>query len=357
MDTLKTDQIFATLKVEKVNDFEFLKGVKPHSSNLLGLRDDFRAKVSIKVGNSVMNTHLEYCESYIPSHYDKDGKYVYSTNGPIGARVHSMEGLDTLTAAGIEIDTKDIIESYMVEVNMYIIQLEVLKDEAKKASKLKIETDYDNSWIHGYGRDCENVKKFAKLTHEVEFNVIEKDEVLNKGCQHQVSVSYRGYKTNIFIDYGYNGINSYTYGNISSNTNKYYDFGKPKKSANSTHLFFKFIELINYELAVAKSKYEREDKESKEREIVRTHLEEITGEKVNIHKESKSQNDHRGQYMRPYDVYYNRIQLKGVEYTISTHTPRVYNDGEYTYLPEVFSIKGIQNITGEQLKAIIKILK
>lgn len=343
MTTLAEEKTtFVTLKAEKVNEFEFVRETSKYTinSNKHTYTDDRKALVSVKIGNSVVNTHIKLVSEWI-------------NQEKVFTPTVCKRDFETLLQAGIEIDFSEVITSYneeLAKVEVIIAKEKADYDAAVLAKKIE---SYNNAWIHTFTSQlaADKSRKIKALLPLVTFAKTEKEPFL-KGVNLSVTVSYKGIDTDItHIGDAYVFGGGYT--GVEPNRRWIRITPKDKKAKNAGTIFLKLIEAIDDRERNIKYERTQAKKEEFERDVRKEVLELASGEKVKIFEETKYEKKYgvrsvQTDYSKPYKVYRYQITLGSRKININ------YSDreGEKTYSFGEFS-----GLTENQLKGLIQVLK
>jgi len=335
---------FVTLKAEKVNEFEFVKETSKYTinSNKHTYTDDRKALVSVKIGNTIVNTHIRLVREWV------NEEKVYTPT------VYTRD-FDTLINAGIEIDFSSIIAHYKAELeNVEFIIKEMIADYEADLLAKKIER-YKNSWIHTFASQlaADKNRKIKALLPLVTFAKIEQAPFL-RGIELLVTVSYKGIDINIT----HNG-DAYVFGSgyTGVEPNRIWvqltPKGKNVKAKGAGTIFLKLIEAIDDRERNINYKHTQAEKEKFERDVRKEVLELASGEKVTIMVEEKYETSYsyrgsRNDYSKPYKVYSYQITLGERKVYIN------YSDREGI---KTYSFGALSGLTEIQLKGLIQVLK
>src|SRR6056297_3297865 len=123
--TTMTDTPVATLKAEMVTEFTFtpLKRTPRYRNSDTGeilapYREDYEAKVGVKVGNSVKELTFRVHTHYMKSYNDSEGRFRTREDIEwlgIDERTHPFEELEN---AGVLIDYMDVLVQYQKDVEV-----------------------------------------------------------------------------------------------------------------------------------------------------------------------------------------------------------------------------------------------
>jgi len=167
-------QTMRIVKVERVNDFEFLED-----------RHDYRADVNVKVVNKVFEVALEYSVNYSKP----EAKRVARVTGEVALREDFLE-------LGIILDFDELLAEYKEQAQK--------KVDAKRAQDMKkAAMEYDKSWAHGF------IATAKKLAPEFKWNIsMDKETYVAMDFHHwngdlKVSCKVGGYHNTVELYDGY----------------------------------------------------------------------------------------------------------------------------------------------------------
>jgi len=345
METL--EQTITTLVATPVNEFEF-------SIDLKGMYTKNRqAKIAIKVGNAVFNTHIQFDYDYI------------SGEGPTPLYpAINMDPFKNLMSVGIEIDFYEVLTQYLEKVKVIDEKVAEIKAQKELEIKLLRQSEWTNSWIQDFASTLtyDKNKKIKEALPLATFARIEMDKYVN-GASMFITVTYKGVNVIISKQDGTHTFNNGFIPKLTKNedltTSIYNDFitlsgGKTVKGKTVGNIFLKMVESIDDRERLINYKKEQIEKQNKETDLRREVLELASGEKVIIREETKYpqqylRGGYRSDYSNPYKV--NHFEIKMGERTLSVNYTKLKEDNI------CFSIGNLSGLTDEQFKGILKILK
>jgi hypothetical protein len=369
----------ATIKAEFENEISFIpKTNRFNSISTWPYTSDYRAQVTLRVGNLVKEVILEVNEewfpssgkfgtdNYVDSHYEKS----------IGFPTHENY-FKTLEEAGLEIDFSDIFKQYEKMIEEAKMHEKVLKRaiEWKKIREKK--EKYDNAWIHGIESElkADKNKHIRKALEKTTFKPLDKRRFISYDTSLNIAVTYNGFtgyffkENDSFSFYGHSvyelpeGVeveNKYTYKREIAE-------GKTRKAKRIGTLFLKFVNEVDSYISTREYKKNKQNKAEEERKAKKELLKKVSGFPIQLYKENKYRHSfNRRGPGESYIVYNYYIITDQPEYSfsdptgfkINTEIKTEYKDGEHIEIPgsRTFSINTIFGLSEKQFKSIIDIL-
>lgn len=350
-----------TLKAEMVNEIEFIPAKEWIGNKRVDVDhgSDFKAKVSVKVGNAVEEITLAENSSYrssyrrktrTPKEISKYGETMHvrgHTRTWTGLQKHS-QSFKTLKEAGIGVDYSDVLEQFKQIVKTEKHR-DVLKKRLENWKKIrKIKEMYPNRWFHNFEsiiRSDRN-KNIKSVIDEVTFEKPSLEKYIDK----PVSWVKITYKDHIIIFTKKDG--SFEYSDRNNNT------GRTRRAKREGTIFLKAITGIQEQLAAEEYLKKKRIEEKNENESIRLHLSEVLGLPVVMKEDTEYYHDRRNSrnctsykvakyylVLKQPENYYS--SFKGIEVRATEN----YQDGGFSY-----TVKGCSNIRCDQFKSIVEIL-
>ena len=379
--TTMTDTPVATLKAEMVTEFTFtpLKRTPRYRNSDTGeilapYREDYEAKVGVKVGNSVKELTFRVHTHYMKSYNDSEGRFRTREDIEwlgIDERTHPFEELEN---AGVLIDYMDVLVQYQKDVEVarhrMILHKRFQKWEQIREQKRK----YTESWMHTAEADLKadkNKKIQAALTHS-KFTTKSLETYLKTG-RASVCVEYKGVTAWIYMESGsymFDGDSSFKFPEDWDGKNSHCHIftiadGKTRRAKRLGTLYLKLVEEIDFEISSREARANQRKTEAQKREETRKTLETITGHKVLVIRIEKPKYSygHNSGYEGTYTVYnykivteqpkYSHSDVKGLNLHEKVETE--YKDGIYKEVGKTYSVNGLNGLSPEQLKKIVDI--
>jgi len=347
--------VIATLKAEKVNDFEFEKPTSRYSKNKL-YTDKFDAEISVKVGNAVKDISLRIDRDYISSvgTYDTP-EYVEGYDTPYAPEI-SSNGLKELKETGIEIDFSDILKEYQELVWKAKDEIKANKAKSKREGKALRREQYPTSWPMDFIVSIDKDPNKRIKVADFELKPVGLKQFVHNDKSF-VQVFYKGVIGHITKeDDRYIWRNAVS---VDKNENDYRDQinlsgDKVKRAKREGTSLLKFLDAVDEYFAIKKARKTRAQNEETARNEKRNILQDASGLKVEISKESKSKHKWNGRYDGSYTYYTYVISLNGTYFSVGTEQFDTEQYGEKTR--RTYSIRNFSKLTLKQFKGIIEIL-
>ena len=355
------------LKPEFVNDITFLTE-KDRRGNVTSIyTDDFRAIVSVKIGNAVKELMLAQNSEYVPSTGYGTPDYKESFTRKWSGLYHRIENpFQDLITAGIEIDFSEIIFRYGVEVVKAKLYLEDIKKENEEKRIVLAKENYKTSWPVLFKAKLEAERnKTIKAAKDliVVIPSTEKDYVYSGNTF--VDVFYKSFKIRIYHEGG--KFCSRSACEIKPDDKEDYIFFKEKKSIQQMTILLKFIEEVDNLLVTREYVKKKTDTEyQKRREIVKI-LEEASGYPVTTFKKEEYSRNRNASPRNWIEYSYKLVtSIPDSQYgiyegiNVGTYVATVFDSEKQEYVEDPtgrkYSIEGIRNLSKEQFKKILDVL-
>ena len=292
----------ATLKVEFVNEFEFVPNMErktrfsdekvithPYTSN-------YEAKVAVKVGNAVKELTFKKNHHYTSSRTLEDGRYVSGQSFDFFGIDENTHPFEELEKAGLHVDYSEAQYQYEKLVAEAKYREVLIKRYNNWKQIRSAKAALANSWIHGFEATirADKNKRIQAAVLNTTFAVSTK---WNE--KHVAKITYKGVKVLIHKIDGSFCFNNEKYGydmnptDAETGQNVELDEGKLRRAKREGTLFLKAIEAIDYRNErMAMLKKQREETESKNQKVHRI-LKEVTGLPV-LFKEEREYSRQRG---------------------------------------------------------------
>ena len=370
-----------TLKAEFVNEIEFeqeFERIRAYSSETKVVHpyvSEYKATVSVKVGNTVKQITLGENHEYISSegrYGDDDYKESYYKDY-IGLHYREINPFQSIIDAGIEIDFSDIFVQYEIMLKEAKRHEMVIK-RAKNINRIRArKAEYQNSWPIVFKSIIEKDKnkKIQDAFPKTKFKPISEKNFVVENDSLSLKLIYRGFDTGIWIEGG-----SYVFQDayeVPKDAKREYTHhrqitnGKRRKAKREGTTFLRFTEAVDNYIARRESQLDEDTKARLKRKEEKEYLEKVSGYPVTILVEDKSRYDYRRIYQGSYKVFTYKIVEKKTTSKYDTKYEGItidfiadfeWKDGEHVEVPgtRTFSIKNLDKLSKEQFKQILDIL-
>jgi len=361
------------LKPDFVNEIEFLPETNRRDEVISPYKSDYRARVSLKINNSVKEVVLAQNSEYISSQgrYGTDDYKDSYTKKWSGLYYRNDDPFQELVDAGFNVDYSEIVAQYDAMVEKAKERQKQLDEEKEARRIIAAKEEYKNAWIHSF-RDtvfADKNKAVAKVRDSVEFTPSTEELFLKQGSL-WVVIKYKDYNTAVKKNDG-----KYEWEGSHRLTGEVNEEGKPKKVYESINygkrkrlkwegsITQKFVEAVDDEIASNDSAIKRKAEEKQSRQNVRKILKDASGYPVTILMENKWERNRYGSGPRSWIEYSYMIITELKEDKWSKHTgvkvdtfmETEYKDGKRSEIGRAYKVGGFK-VNVKQFRGILDIL-
>jgi len=364
-----------TVKPEIVNEIEFIPTTNRHSEVVDPYTSDFRATISVKVGNIVKTLTLAQNSKY----HSSEGRYgtpeyKESWDEQWSGLYHKAENpfQDVIDSGLIDINFSEVITKYDEKVAEAKKHKEQLKKEAEKARIAELKEKYKTCWALQLNKLLAEEKNKTLVEKRKEIKIVSctEDSYLKHGGVATAEFWYKNLFTNVSIydgKYEWTGAYEHIPGKEGIDYHRIAD-GKARRSKWVMTTLVKFVEAVDEFLKNReyqnKSQNEAYLKRRKEVKI----LEETCGFPITVIKKEKYSKDYgRSRSSRRWTEYTYMLvtkiadseygDYKGIKVNTTTETEYVNNIRTEIPNTRSFSIENInKKLSKEQFNIILGVL-
>jgi hypothetical protein len=355
---MEEKETIATLKAELINEFEFASSSYRNKVNRY--HRDWRADVTIKVGNSVEKVKCFINDEYHGSegYGTPDYKAGYNTYTP----TVDLSSFAQLKEAGIEIDIVDVLIEYNKALELVKIQVKADEEEAGRLAKIKRGEQYDSCWLQSFNDNVRNAGNKTIDNAVFTLTKVSRDEVVNKGASNSIAIKYKGITGSITMEerkFIYIGAQQNylkadnTTGSMHAEISDY----KTRRAKKEATLVKKFIDEVDSYIDRRDYKKNEAIKQKLNEKAKSNILSDTSGLEVTVSEQYRhnryARRGQEGYYVTEYSV-----QINEEKYSVGTSVPSQYNSEtqQREDLERVYSIRSFDNLTKEKFLGIIKVL-